>query len=141
MLAVEWIGQSMADPSPQSAFIKAAIALEIIFTYNEREIITPSIMNQMSESIALILGSSVDERLKIESRVKKLYGLRSKIVHSGKKDISQADYKTLLEIARSVIIKILTSDKLNSVDSVEDLYTILKKIKYSGDAISQSAGV
>ncbi|MCW6050301.1 hypothetical protein K4039_09435 [Lyngbya sp. CCAP 1446/10] len=135
MLAVEWIGQSMADPSPQSAFIKAAIALEIIFTYNEREIITPSIMNQMSESIALILRSSVDERLKMESKVKKMYGLRSKIVHSGNKDISQADYQTLLEIARHVIIKILTSDKLNSVDSVEDLYTILKKIKYSGDAI------
>ncbi|UNU25666.1 HEPN domain-containing protein [Microcoleus vaginatus] len=141
MLAVEWIGQSMADPSPPSAFIKAAIALEIIFTYNERDIITPSIMNQISESIALILGSSVDERLKLESSVKKLYGLRSKIVHSGNKDISQADYKALLEIARSVIIKILTSDKLNSVDSVEELYTILKKIKYSGDAISQSAGV
>lgn len=141
MLAVEWIGQSMADPSPQSAFIKAAIALEIIFTYNEREIITPSIMNQISESIALILGSSVDKRLEIERSVKKLYGLRSKIVHSGNKDISQADYKDLLGIARSVIIKILTSDKLNSVDSVEDLYTILKKIKYSGDAISQSAGL
>jgi hypothetical protein len=27
-------------------------------------------MNQISESIALILGSSVDERLKLESRVK-----------------------------------------------------------------------
>jgi len=141
MLAVEWIGQSMADPSPPSAFIKAAIALEIIFTYNEREIITPSIMNQISERIALILRSSVDERLKMESKVKKLYGLRSKIVHSGNKDINEADYKTLLDIARSVIIKILTSDKLNSVDSVEDLYTILKKIKYSGEAISQSAGV
>ncbi|MEG4409030.1 hypothetical protein [Microcoleus sp. MON2_D5] len=135
MLAVEWIGQSIADPSPQSAFIKAAIALEIIFTYNERDIITPSIMNQISESIALILGSSVDEILKLESSVKKLYGLRSKIVHSGHKNISQADYKTLVEIARSVIIKILTSDKLNCVDSVEELYTILKKIKYSGDAI------
>ncbi|HSF75657.1 MAG TPA: hypothetical protein VLA84_17815 [Microcoleus sp.] len=59
----------------------------------------------------------------------------------GNKDISQADYKELLEIARSVIKKILTSDKLNSVDSVEELYTILKKIKYSGDAISQSAGL
>jgi len=141
MLAVEWIGQSMADPSPPSAFIKAAIALEIIFTYNEKEIITPSIMHQISESIALILGSSVDERLKLEKRVKELYGLRSRIVHSGNKDINQADYKTLLEIARSVIRKILTSDKLNSVDSVQNLYTILKQIKYSGDAISQSAGL
>jgi hypothetical protein len=122
----------MADPSPQSAFIKAAIALEIIFTYTERDIITPSIMNQISESIALILGSSVDERLKLEKRVKELYGLRSKIVHSGKKDINQADYETLLEIARSVIIRILTSDKLNSVDCVEKLYNILKKFKYSG---------
>ena len=141
MLAVEWIGQSMADPSPPSAFIKAAIALEIIFTHSQEAIITPSILNQISESIALILGSSVDERLKLEKRVKELYGLRSRIVHSGNKDISQADYKELLEIARSVIKKILTSDKLNSVDSVEQLYTILKKIKYSGDAISQSAGL
>jgi len=141
MLAVEWIGQSIADPSPPSAFLKAAIALEIIFTYNEKEIITPSIMHQISESIALILGSSVDERLKLEKRVKELYGLRSRIVHSGNKDISQADYKTLVEIARSVIRKILTSDKLNSVDSVQNLYTILKKIKYSGEAISQSAGL
>ena len=141
MLAVEWIGQSMADPSPQSAFIKAAIALEIIFTPSKKAIISPSIVNQISESIALILGSSVDERLKIEKRVKELYELRSQIVHSGSKDISQADYKDLLEIARSIIKKILTSDKLNSVDTVEELYTILKKIKYSGEAISQSAGV
>ena len=141
MLAVEWIGQSMAEPSPPSAFIKAAIALEIIFTHSEEAIITPSILNQISESIALILGSSVDERLKLEKRVKDLYELRSTIVHSGNKDINQADYKTLLEIARSVIIKILTSDKLNSVDTVEELYSILKKIKYSGEAISQSAGV
>jgi len=58
--------------------------------------------------------------------------LRSKIVHSGNKDINPADYKTLLEIARSVIIKILTSDKLNSVTSVEELYNILKIFKYSG---------
>ena len=140
MLAVEWIGQSMAEPSPPSAFIKAAIALEIIFTYQD-DIITPGIMHQIAESIALILGSSVDERLKLEKRVKELYGLRSKIVHSGNKDISQADYKTLLEIARSVIKKILTSDKLNSVGSVQELYNILKEIKYSGDAISPSAGV
>jgi hypothetical protein len=132
MLAVEWIGQSMADPSPPSAFIKAAIALEIIFTVSKKAIITPSIVNQISESIALILGSSVDERLKLEKRVKDLYELRSTIVHSGNKDINQADYKTLLEIARSVIIRILTSDKLNSVNSVEGLYNILKKFKYSG---------
>ena len=122
----------MADSSPPSAFIKAAIALEIIFTPSKQAIIAPSIVSQISESIALILGSSVDERLKIEKRVKDLYELRSKIVHSGNKDINQVDYKTLLEIARSVIIRILTSDKLNSVDSVQDLYTILKKFKYSG---------
>jgi hypothetical protein len=132
MLAVEWIGQSMADPSPPSAFIKAAIALEIIFTPSKKAIITPSIVNQISESIALILGSSVDKRLKLEKRVKDLYELRSKIVHSGNKDINPADYKTLLEIARSVIIKILTSDKLNSVKTVEELYNILKIFKYSG---------
>jgi hypothetical protein len=43
MLAVEWIGQSMADPSPPSAFIKAAIALEIIFTYTKGTLLLPQL--------------------------------------------------------------------------------------------------
>jgi len=135
LLAIEWIGQSIAESSPQSAFLKSAIALEIIFTYNEKTIITPSILNQISEGAALVLGQSVKERLQIETKVKKLYGLRSAIVHSGNKNISTADHHNMLDISRSVVAKLLTSKALLSITSVEELYELLKHTKYSGNAI------
>ena len=53
LLAIEWIGQSMAEQLPQSAFLKSAIALEVIFTFSEKAIITPSILNQISEGVDL----------------------------------------------------------------------------------------
>ncbi|WP_404343943.1 hypothetical protein [Vreelandella venusta] len=135
LLAIEWIGQSIAEPLPQSAFLKSAIALEIIFTYNERSIITPSILNQISEGAALLLGVSVEDRLEIESKVKRLYGLRSAIVHSGNKNISESDHKDMLGISRAVVSKLLTSEALINIGSVEKLYELLKNTKYSGSAI------
>ena len=133
LLAIEWIGQSIREPLPQSAFLKAAIALEIIFTYNEKTIINASILSQISEGTALILGKSVDERLEIETEVKNLYGLRSAIVHTGNKDISRSDHLKILKVSRNVLTKLLTDEKLMSIDSVENLYKLLKQIKYSGD--------
>jgi len=135
LLAIEWIGQSIAEPLPQSAFLKSAIALEIIFTHSEKTIITPSILNQISESAALILGEDTQERLQIEAKVKKLYGLRSAIVHSGNKDISAADHQNMLAVSRSVVAKLLTSKALVPITSVEQLYELLKHTKYSGNAI------
>lgn len=132
-LAIEWIGQSIREPLPQSAFLKAAIALEIVFTYNEKTIINASILSQISEGTALILGKTVEERLEIETEVKKLYGLRSAIVHSGNKDISRDDHLKILDVSRNVVTKLLTAEKLMSIDSVENLYKLLKQIKYSGD--------
>lgn len=135
LLAIEWIGQSMAEPLPQSAFLKSAIALEIIFTYSEKTIITPSILNQISEGAALILGETVEERLEIESKVKKLYGLRSAIVHSGNKNINESDHQNMLGVSRAVVTKLLTSKALINIESVEKLYELLKSTKYSGNAI------
>jgi len=133
LLAIEWIGRSIMEPLPQSAFLKAAIALEKIFTYNEKTIINASILSQISEGTAFILGKSVEERLEIEKEVKKLYELRSAIVHSGNKDISRSDHIRILKVSKSVLTKLLTSEKLMSIDSIENLHKLLKRIKYSGD--------
>lgn len=132
LLAVEWLGQSIGDSSPQSSFLKAAISLEILFTYNEKIIITPSILNQLSESVALIVGVNVEGKLELESRVKKLYSLRSAIVHSGKLNIQEAHRNELLQIARTVIRVLLTEGSYDNINSIEELYLLLKKIKYSG---------
>ena len=70
--AVEWLGRSLTERSIQAAFIEASIELESLFTHNEKSIISPSILSQISESTALILGDSYDTRIEIERHIKKL---------------------------------------------------------------------
>ncbi|QEY31193.1 hypothetical protein EVJ50_01940 [Synechococcus sp. RSCCF101] len=130
-LAIEWIGQAISEAAPQSSFLKAAISLEIIFTHNEKSIINPSILSQISEGSALLLGSNVHERLHLEKEAKRLYSLRSSIVHSGNTHISNSDRKKMISLASSVARKLLICEELKQLASVEQLYQLTKEAKYS----------
>ena len=134
-LAIEWIGQSMGERSTASGFLKAAISLEILFTYQPKGVVTPSIMNMISESVALILADGVSERVALEKKLKKLYGIRSAIAHAGKQDIDRAEYVAILDIARRVVTRLLTSQRLRSVKTIERFHELTKRNKYSGPAM------
>lgn len=56
-------------------------------------------------------------------------------MHSGNKNISESDHQHMLGISRAVVAKILTSEALIKIGSVEKLYDLLKSTKYSGNAI------
>jgi hypothetical protein len=130
-LAIEWIGQAISEAAPQSSFLKAAISLEIIFTHNEKSIINPSILSQISEGTALLLGSNANERLVLEKEAKRLYSLRSSIVHSGNTHISNSDREKMIFLASTVARKLLICEELTQLASVEQLYQLIKETKYS----------
>ncbi|MBI2416438.1 MAG: hypothetical protein HYV28_00725 [Ignavibacteriales bacterium] len=129
--SVEWIGKSLSEKDIQVAFIQIAIAVEIIFTVQEKTIITPSILSQISESIALILGKELNSRLEIEKQIKSLYSIRSAIVHAGKDDIDKNDYLIFLTYAKEIVIELLINPEMSNVHSVEDFYQYIKKLKYT----------
>ena len=135
LLAIQWIGYALRDPNIQSAFMKVAISLEIIFTYHEKEIINPSILYRISEGAALILGNNADERFEIEADIKKLYSIRSSIAHSGKANVHSSDYYSILKYARNVVLKLLSNKRLVKINTPEQLFKKLKKMKYSCEAI------
>jgi hypothetical protein len=135
LLAIEWIGQSYNEVSLSSAFIKSAIALEILFTRDINAFIDKSVVGQLSESIALLLGKDVEMRLDIESRFKKLYGVRSQIAHKGKTDVSQEDLLSIRHLSKTVVIKLMTTPSIRDLDSAVQLYEYLRKQKYSCAAI------
>lgn len=61
------------DPNPASAFVKAAISLEVLFSNSEKRGINPSFMAQISEGCAHFLGDLEQSCVEIEKRVKELY--------------------------------------------------------------------
>jgi len=131
ILALEWLGQAYRDSSFQNSFIKAAISLEIIFTYNEETIITPSILHQISENAALILGNNANECIQIEQEMKKLYGKRSSIVHAGNTDIDINMLMDILNYSSCIILLLLNKKEYRNIKSMKELYDLLKLKKYN----------
>ncbi|MCX5862131.1 MAG: HEPN domain-containing protein [Deltaproteobacteria bacterium] len=131
LLAIEWIGQSYNELSPPSAFLKAAIALEILFSQDEKTIINASILSRIAESVALILGDCSAKRLKIEKEMKKLYSMRSAIAHAGKSEIAQEDLLTIFYFSSTVVMKVMTSSSQMGWNSIADVHSCLKSLKFS----------
>ncbi len=131
LLALEWIGQSLNENAPASAFLKSAIALEVLFTHNEKSLINTSILAQISENVAMLLGTDIQSRQKFEAEVKRLYSLRSSIAHAGNSDVDQADLDAIQNIARQIVVKILTTESLKTITSIADMYKYFKSLKYS----------
>lgn len=127
----EWTAQAMSDPNAASALVKAAIALEVLFSANEKGVITPSIMAQIAESCAFLLGDSPASAVAVEHEVKRLYGIRSAVVHSGKDSVASGDVDAFIEICRSVVLVLLSSKNLENIDSMVTLAKHFRAKKYA----------
>jgi hypothetical protein len=127
----EWTAQAMSDHNAASAFVKAAIALEVLFSVTEKAVITPSIMSQIAESSAFLLGDSAASALEIEREVKRLYGIRSAIVHSGKDSVASSDLDAFIQICRNLVLVLLSNGKLKDIVSMEKLAEHLRTKKYA----------
>ncbi len=128
--SIAWIGESIIDDSLHSSFLRLAIGLEILFSSSDKEIINPSILHRLCESVALILGNGYTESTSIEKELKKLYGIRSAIAHHGSDRVSAVDYGNLLQYSREVITKLITCEDYADIKNNNDLAESLKKKKY-----------
>lgn len=137
LLAVDWVGQSIAEKVSSSAFIKAAIALEVLFA-PEKGNFAPSIVFQIAENVTLLLGEDEESRTQCEREFKRLYEIRSSIAHAGKTDVEQADLVSIQEMARQVIFKLLTAPSVKGCETPDELNKVLKKLKYNCPAITQT---
>ncbi|MEJ1226554.1 hypothetical protein V9K90_12230 [Pseudomonas sp. CCNWLW56] len=128
--SVEWLSQAIIEKNPASAFIKASTALEVLFAINEKGVISSSLMAKFSEACAQILGESADQCVLIEKEIKKLYGVRSAVVHSGKSEVSLADLHKMIAYVRQVILRILEKEPFSGFASIKLLDDYLSELKY-----------
>jgi hypothetical protein len=127
----EWTGQAIAESNPASALVKAAIALEVMFSIQEKGVIAASFMAQIAESRAFILGTDKNSRIKVEHEIKRLYGVRSAVVHSGKDSVNEEDLHSFIRICRSIVVQLLSKDDFSKITSMTELASYLKNRKYS----------
>jgi hypothetical protein len=109
---------------------------------NERGVIIPSIMAQISESCAFVIGGGNTSPLEIEREVKRLYGVRSSVVHSGKDSVDPKDLDAFILICRQVVLRLLTDSEFRQINSVAKLSEHFRGKRYAAvrDARAASSG-
>jgi len=125
--SIMWIGISLQEQNKTIAFTEAMFALESLLKYDD-DIISKSTTAQLAETVALLVGDSFDERIKIEQDMKKFYKERSKVVHSG--EFSNLDYAQLMRIVYKCIGTLMSKKPYIEMKKMSELQDYLKHLKY-----------
>ncbi|NTV51293.1 MAG: hypothetical protein HGA69_00450 [Desulfobulbaceae bacterium] len=89
----------------QMAFLALNIALEILFNDGRQDI-----SYKISRGTAALVGKTKEEALDVYRRVKKLYGKRSALVHSGDAKISEQETYELRDYVRRCLRKLFVAN-------------------------------
>jgi hypothetical protein len=130
--AVEWVGEAYIEKNNASAFLKVAVALEVLLKVDEKGVISSSIVSSIAEQCAFLLGEDANDCLKIEGKVKELYGVRSSIVHKGSSSVEDSLLQIFLDLIRQAILKIVELKTLLDLKEIKELQSALKRKKYGG---------
>lgn len=79
-------------------------ALEALLTSNDK---SNPVTQTISRHVSVIYTQKLPDRMDIYNRLKALYGLRSAIVHAGKREVLWGDVNTLQTIVEAVFFVVL----------------------------------
>jgi len=116
-----WIGEGIDSNEFYLKVVKCVVGLETLFKLGQNK------MEEFCDQIIKIFNKKPTDTKKIRKDSKKLYKLRSEIVHGGKRDISEEDAECAECLASGCLLFIL--DKRNELGSDKALFEWLKKDK------------
>jgi hypothetical protein len=118
--AVHWHADALTERALPTAFLKAAVALELLLVKRSRGPDGPSISQCLSAVIGALLGTGSDSRHVLQT-VRHLYGIRSDVAHSGTASVGWRDFLALDGLIRKVL-SCLAAPPFDRMTSLEDVY-------------------
>ena len=128
--AIDWVGKGLREIDKDKGFIELMFAVETLLSYRGENIIQPSILSRISECVAFTLGNDYKSRAKLEKDFKYLYGVRSAIVHGGKKSVTMSNFMLLKYIILNLIWAFIENDNLRNCKAIEDYNEWIKKKRF-----------
>jgi len=128
--AIEWIGMAIDEPTPTISFIQCVFAVECLLKYEKKETINKSIVAQISEYIAFIVGKNKENRKEIDKKFKDLYALRSKIAHGNNTDELDNELQEIIWLTKQIVINLLLKPELREIESMEKLRDWIEDMRY-----------
>ena len=127
--AAIWIGKAIKDVDRKRSFFQLVLALENLFQLDPKEHVRAGITQQLSEYIGFILGNNTDHRREKYQQVKKLYRLRSDIVHGRVAKVDLVTRQETEDIARACADWCFQNrDRFSKIEHVHDA---IEEMKFS----------
>ncbi|MCF7500814.1 HEPN domain-containing protein [Pseudoalteromonas sp. L1] len=104
--SVNWFGKAINSDIYEEQFLFFAISIESLLVGDEPTggfASQGSINQKISERAAFLAGDDLDSCLSIEKEIKELYGIRSKIVHTGAK-AKNSEVLSIEKLAKKIIL-------------------------------------
>lgn len=134
--AINWIGKANAEKDNTVAFTEYVFALEcLLYKSSKSDIITPSILFQISNKAAFLLINTdeenyIEKRKEMSKKLKKIYANRSGIVHGGKTTVDEADIYYIKYNLIKLIEKIINLYNNSKINTHDDLTNYINNLMY-----------
>lgn len=116
--AIQWAGKATVEGKKEEAFLLYAISLEsLILLDNEKE----ELGYRLRTRVAHLLGSDLENRMKISRKIHDLYEVRSKIVHGGSYQVTDADVSLIRSYSKNCILHIVNDEPFSAMNNIDSL--------------------
>lgn len=126
LTAVRWAGRATVATTREEAFLLFAIALECLILPKEKD----ELRYRLSQRVARLCREDMDQRLELAKRTKKLYDVRSKIVHSGHYEVTEDERDEIRIAARVVILRLLTDPDVEKYGKLDKLHEYFERLTF-----------
>ena len=123
--SVCWGGRATTEKTREESFLLFAVALECLVLPGDDN---RELGYRLSQRVAQLLSKDALERKELMEKTKKLYNVRSKIVHSGHYEVTEEEHNEIHSIAKSVIFKLLANRYVQGFSNSKELEDWLKEL-------------
>lgn len=102
--ALQWAGRAAAEERREESFLLYAISLESLLVGGKTH---TEIIERLALRGAHLLAGDRKDRENVYKELKVLYGIRSKIVHSGSLEVTQDELARIAAIVRGALVTVL----------------------------------
>ena len=117
LTSVQTAGRATITRRSEDSFLLYAIALESLILPLAGQELT----HRLSQRVARLVAKDTDTRMECTKEVKRLYGVRSRIVHSGSQEIDARDLDAMRIYAKQVVLKMLGNTSVKKCKTIQAL--------------------
>lgn len=124
------LGESASTKDIRNSILYTCIALEILFSRDEGALFQKSIGQNVADLFAFIVATDAPARKEIAKLTKKVYGMRSAIVHGGDKEMSSENL-IVNHFMRGALGELLTAERFKDAKRLSTICEMLLDAQYS----------